>query len=71
MPWLTARAWIDFDASGGRHYSIRGTPDEMAAEIKAFAALGVEHIAVWFEATEPDELVRRMERFEREVVPLV
>ncbi len=71
MPWLTARAWIDFDASGGRHYSIRGTPDEMAAEIKAFAALGAEHIAVWFEATEPDELVRRMERFEREVVPLV
>jgi probable F420-dependent oxidoreductase len=71
MPWLTVRAWIDFDARGGRHYSIRGTPDEMAAEIKAFAALGVEHIALWFEATEPDELVRRVERFERDVAPLV
>lgn len=71
MPWLTVRAWVEFDAAGGRHFSIRGTPDEMAAEIKAFAALGVEHIAVWFKSTEPDELVRRMERFQREVVPLV
>ncbi len=71
MPWLTVRAWVEFDATGGRHFSIRGTPDEMAAEIKAFAELGVEHIAVWFKSTEPDELVRRMERFQREVVPLV
>ena len=71
MPWLTVRAWVEFDASGGRHFSIRGTPDEMAAEIKAFAALGVEHIALWFKSTEPDELIRRMERFQRDVVPLV
>lgn len=71
MPWLTVRAWVEFDTAGGRHFSIRGTPDEMAAEIKAFAELGVEHIAVWFKSTEPDELVRRMERFQREVVPLV
>ena len=71
MPRLTVRAWVEYDDSGGRHYSIRGTPDEMAAEIKAFAALGVEHIALWFKSTEPDELVRHMERFQRDVVPLI
>lgn len=71
MPWLTVRAWVEFDASGGRHFSIRGTPDEMAAEIKAFAALGVEHIALWFKATQPDELMRHIERFQRDVAPLV
>jgi probable F420-dependent oxidoreductase len=71
MPWLTVRAWVEFDASGGRHYSIRGTPDEMAAEIKAFAALGVEHLAVWFKATDPEGVARLAERFAQEVVPLV
>lgn len=71
MPWLTVRAWLDFDANGGRHYSIRGTPEEMAAEIKAFAALGVEHVGLWFKSTEPDDLVRDVERFQREVAPLV
>jgi probable F420-dependent oxidoreductase len=70
VPRLTVRAWVEFDARGGRRYSIRGTSDEMAAEIKAFAALGVEHIALWFGSTAPDELVRRVERFQREVAPL-
>lgn len=71
MPRLTARGWVQFDAPGGRHYSIRGTPDEMATEIRAFAAAGVDHLAVWFETTDPDELVGRMERFDRDVAPLV
>ena len=50
---------------------MRGTPDEMAAEVRAFAAIGVEHLALAFQATDPDEVVRRVERFDREVVPLV
>jgi probable F420-dependent oxidoreductase len=71
MPRLTARGWVEFDAPGGRHYSIRGTPDEMATEIRAFAATGVDHLALWFETTDPAELVGRMERFDRDVAPLV
>jgi hypothetical protein len=43
----------------------------MAAEIDAFAALGVEHLAVGFDTTDPGEVVARAERFAREVVPLV
>jgi probable F420-dependent oxidoreductase len=71
MPRLTARGWVEFDSTGGRHYSIRGTPEEMATEIRAFAALDVDHVALWFDATDPEALVGRMERFDREVAPLV
>ena len=71
MPRLTARAWTEFGEATTNHYAIRGTPDEMAAEIRAFAALGVDHLAVWFDATRPDELVELMERFAREVAPAV
>ncbi|MGH2477000.1 MAG: LLM class flavin-dependent oxidoreductase [Candidatus Limnocylindrales bacterium] len=71
MPRLTARAFTEFGPATSRFYAIRGTPEEMAAEIRAFAALGVEHLAVWFDANEPDELARRCERFAREVAPLV
>ena len=71
MPWLSARAWTEFGDATDRFYAIRGKPEEMAAEVSAFAALGVEHLAVWFDAPDPSELVLLCERFAREVVPLV
>jgi probable F420-dependent oxidoreductase len=71
MPRLTTRAWVEFGDVPDDHWSIRGTPEEMAAEVRAFADLGVDHIGLWFMRTDPDELVRSMERFDREVVPLV
>jgi probable F420-dependent oxidoreductase len=71
MPRLTARGWTEFGPATSNHYAIRGTVEEMAAEVRAFAELGVEHLAVWFDATDADELVALMERFDREVTPLV
>ena len=71
MPRLTARAWTEFGPATSNHYAIRGTVEEMAAEIRSFAASGVDHLAVWFDATDPRELVSLMERFDREVAPLV
>jgi probable F420-dependent oxidoreductase len=71
MPWLTVRAWTEFGPATAKHYAIRGTPDEMVAEVRAFEALGVEHIALWFDSTDPEELVDLVERFDREVAPLV
>jgi alkanesulfonate monooxygenase SsuD/methylene tetrahydromethanopterin reductase-like flavin-dependent oxidoreductase (luciferase family) len=71
MPRLTARAWTEFGEATTNHYAIRGTVDEMVAEIRAFAGLGVDHLAVWFDATAPDELVSLMDRFAREVAPQV
>ena len=71
MPALSARVRVEFDGPAESSYAMRGTPDEMAAEVRAFAAIGVEHLALAFQATDPDEVVRRVERFDREVVPLV
>ena len=70
MPWLSARARVEFEtASSG--YAIRGTPEEMAAEVGEFADVGVTHLGLWFGATDAGEVVARAERFAREVVPLV
>jgi probable F420-dependent oxidoreductase len=71
MPWLTARTRVQFGAPTDQSWAIRGDPDTMATEIRAFAELGVEHLALWFGATDPDELTELCERFAREVVPLV
>ena len=71
MPALSARVRVEFDGPADSSYAMRGTPDEMAAEVRAFAAIGLEHLALAFQATDPDEVVERVERFDREVVPLV
>jgi probable F420-dependent oxidoreductase len=71
MPWLSARVRVEFGPTTDAGYALRGSPDEMAAEVRAFAALGVTHLALWFEAADPAELVARVERFAREVAPLL
>ena len=71
MPWLTARAPVEFGAATGRFFALRGTPEEMAAEVRAFESLGVEHLALWFGATDPTEVVALADRFARDVAPLV
>jgi probable F420-dependent oxidoreductase len=70
-PWFSSRLRVDFDGDDERFYALRGSPDAMAAEIRAFADLGVTHLALWFATTDPDELMARAERFDREVAPLV
>jgi probable F420-dependent oxidoreductase len=70
-PWFSSRVRVEFDRGDERFYALRGSPDEMATEVRAFADLGVSHLALWFATTDPAELVERAERFDREVVPLV
>jgi probable F420-dependent oxidoreductase len=70
MPWLTARVRV-VDTPGDKVYAIRGTPEQMVDEVRAFAALGVEHLALWFGTTDPEELEVRAERFAHDVAPLV
>lgn len=70
MPWLSARVRVEFDRQSSG-YALRGSPEAIAAEVRAFADLGVTHLALWFGATDPGELVARAERFSREVIPLV
>lgn len=70
MPWLSARVRVEFDAPTSG-YALRGSPEAMAADVRAFGDLGVTHLALWFGATEPVDFVVRAERFSREVAPLV
>ena len=48
-----------------------GTPEEVAAEVRTFEALGVSHLALHLGVTDPAEYVAIAERFKREVVPLL
>jgi probable F420-dependent oxidoreductase len=70
-PWLSARVRVQFGGSEDRAYAMRGTPEEIAAEVKAFADLGVTHLALSFATTDPTDVVAQAERFAREVTPLV
>ncbi|HEU0237017.1 MAG TPA: TIGR03619 family F420-dependent LLM class oxidoreductase [Candidatus Limnocylindrales bacterium] len=72
MPILTARTPVQLgrtDDDG--YYAMRGDPRAVASEIRAFAALGVTHLALWFEVTDPAAIVAAAERFNEEVVPLI
>ncbi len=71
MPALSARVRVLFDCPADSSYAMRGSPEDIAAEVRAWAKLGVGHLALAFQTTDPDEVVRRAERFDREVVPLV
>ena len=71
MPFLSARVRVSFDEPahdpGVRSYAIRGTPDEMRAEIQKWADLEVEHLALWLEVSSPEGLVAAAERFMADV----
>jgi probable F420-dependent oxidoreductase len=70
-PSLSARAQVRFGEHAETWYAMHGTPEAIAAEVRAFAALGVQHIALAFGTTDPTEVVARAERFAAEVAPLV
>jgi probable F420-dependent oxidoreductase len=72
MPGLSARVRVrlgqDAPVEG---YTMGGTPGDVAAEILAFAAIGVSHLAMSFGQATPEGLADAAEAFVREVVPLV
>ena len=71
MPTLSARVGVQFDVAQGPSYAMRGSPTEIAAEVRAFAALGVEHLALNLGTTDPTEVVAVAERFASDVAPQV
>ena len=71
MPALSARVRIRMgstDASDG--YALRGTPEEIAAEIRAYAELGVTHLLLAFPERDPEGIAAAADRFMREIGPL-
>lgn len=74
MPTLSARVRVTFDeprGAPGGSYAMRGSPDDVAAEVRKFAELGVEHLALWFGAPTSEAMVSAVERFAAEVAPKV
>lgn len=70
LPMLSARVTVRFDrppsASG---YTVNGDDDAVAAELRRFVELGVEHLLVAFGEVKPERVVAAMERFDREIRP--
>jgi len=72
MPALSARIRIEIGGPATpKFYSFHGSPAEIAGEIRAFADVGVEHIALAFPEKDPEGITRAVERFATEVLPLV
>ena len=71
MPRLSGRARIELDAGAESFYTMHGSPADVAAEIRAFAAIGVDHLALAFPPRDAEGLTRVVERFVGEVLPLV
>jgi probable F420-dependent oxidoreductase len=75
MPMLSARIRVAFGeparSAEPRPYALRGSADEVAAEVARFAELGFEHLALFFEAATLDGFIEDVERFSAEVVTLI
>lgn len=72
IPTLSARVRVAFDepvrAAEPRPYAMRGSDSDVAAEVAKFAALGVEHLALFFEVETAEALVAAVERSDAGVV---
>lgn len=67
-PLFSARVRVEFGAHERPYYVVAGTPEQMIAELHAFADLGVEHLAFDFVETDPERHRALVERFDREVL---
>jgi probable F420-dependent oxidoreductase len=68
---FSARVNVRPGERSGAGYAMRGRPEEIAAEVRSFAALGVTHLALAFGKTDPRGVVEAAEGFARDVAPLV
>lgn len=71
MPRLSGRVRVELGAEAQSFYTMHGSPADVAAEIRAFAALGVDHLALAFPPRDAAGLTGAVERFFAEVLPLV
>jgi probable F420-dependent oxidoreductase len=71
MPRLSARARVELGAGAESFYTMHGSAAEVASEIRAFEALGVDHLALAFPPRDAKGLRAAVGRFMREVSPLI
>jgi probable F420-dependent oxidoreductase len=67
-PTVSARLTVDFSGTLEGPSIVTGTPEEMAAHVRAYADAGTDHLAVDFGEVDPDRAAAAIERFDREVV---
>ncbi len=61
----------DAAADDGGRRLLTGAPEQVAGDIDALSDLGVRHLVLNFQSTEPAQTLERMEQFARDVRPLV
>lgn len=71
MPRLSGRVRIELGAGPQDFYTLHGSAAEVAAEIRRYADLGVDHLALAFPERDPAGLRSSIQRFVAEVRPLV
>ena len=70
MPMLSARVVVRFDQPASTSgYTVAGDDPAVAAELRRFLELGVEHLLVAFGEVKAERVVGAMERFDREIRP--
>ena len=75
MDFAFSAGWYNDTAAqtgaDGNRQVFTGNPEQVAADIRAFQDLGVQHLIVGVQAPSTDESIERMDRFATEVRPLV
>ena len=71
MPRLSARVRVELGAGEEPFYTLHGSGEDVAAGIREYAALGVDHLALAFAPRDAAGLTEAVERFVAEVRPLV
>ena len=67
-PVISARVKVDFSGMASGPAVITGTPEEMAARVRAYADAGARYLVIDFGETDPDLAASAIERFDQEVV---
>jgi probable F420-dependent oxidoreductase len=70
MPWLSARVPIAIEQRDGGGVSL-AHPEAARTEVRAFQSLGLDHLALAFQATDPARLTAAIELVDNEVVKAV
>jgi alkanesulfonate monooxygenase SsuD/methylene tetrahydromethanopterin reductase-like flavin-dependent oxidoreductase (luciferase family) len=63
MPTLSIRTRVKPGQPRGSKYALTGRPDEMLADLRAFADLGVRHVALVLEGNTPEKVTAAAEWF--------
>jgi probable F420-dependent oxidoreductase len=72
MPRLSARVRIELDQPASEdYYALHGGPEDVAEQLRQYAEIGVDHVALSFPEREPEDRRRSVERFTAEVRPLL